>query len=370
MSSVPWRAGRRATAEPVSEGGTDENSGAEPSGQSVLSCKAADREEIGMTGDLAIDAQGLVKTFGDTRAVDGIDLAVRTGTVYGVLGPNGAGKTTTIRMLATLLRPDAGTARVLGYDVVADAATVRQRMSLTGQFASVDEELTGHENLVLVAKLLGFGRRDARERASELLSAFGLADAAGKLVRDFSGGMRRRLDIAASIIVTPELLFLDEPTTGLDPRSRNQVWDIVRVLVAEGATVLLTTQYLDEADQLADRLAIIDHGRVIAEGTGTELKASVGSGSLHVRVQDPARRPVAERILTERLGVPVLIEADPAALSARLSDAGAIPSALAALAEADVALAELALGQPSLDEVFLALTGHPAEPTESEEDAA
>ena len=235
---------------------------------------------------LAIETEGLVKVFGETRAVDGIDLAVRTGTVYGVLGPNGAGKTTTMRMLATLLRPDAGAARVLGHDVVREADAVRGCVSLTGQFASVDEELTGRENLVLLARLLGFPRRPAEERAGELLDAFGLADAAERLVRDYSGGMRRRLDIAASIVVTPELLFLDEPTTGLDPRSRNQVWEIVRVLVAEGTTVLLTTQYLDEADQLADRIAIIDHGKVIAEGTSGELKAI---GRLGHAARPPAR---------------------------------------------------------------------------------
>jgi ABC-2 type transport system ATP-binding protein len=202
--------------------------------------------------ELAIEAVGLVKSFGEMRAVDGIDLEVGRGTVYGVLGPNGAGKTTTIRMLATLLSPDAGTARVLGHDIVREAAAVRSRMSLTGQFASVDEELNGRENLQLLGRLLGLGKRGATARADELLAAFGLTDAADKLVRDYSGGMRRRLDIAASIVVTPDLLFLDEPTTGLDPRSRNQVWDIVRALVAEGTTVLLTTQYLDEADQLAD----------------------------------------------------------------------------------------------------------------------
>ncbi len=203
-----------------------------------------------------------------------------SGTVYGVLGPNGAGKTTTIRVLATLLRPDAGTAQVLGHDVVTEADAVRGAVSLTGQFASVDEELSGCENLVLLSRLLGLPRRHAVERANELLDAFGLADAANRLVKEYSGGMRRRLDIAASIVITPELLFLDEPTTGLDPRSRNQVWDVIRVMVAEGTTVLLTTQYLDEADQLADRIAIIDHGRVIAEGTPSELKTLVGVGTL------------------------------------------------------------------------------------------
>jgi ABC-2 type transport system ATP-binding protein len=229
---------------------------------------------------LAIETQGLVKRFGEKTAVDGIDLAVPAGTVYGVLGPNGAGKTTTIRMLATLLRPDGGSARVLGHDVVADAAAVRGCVSLTGQFASVDEELTGRENLTLIGRLLGFARRRAQSRADELLDAFGLTQSATALVKTYSGGMRRRLDIAASIVVTPELLFLDEPTTGLDPRSRNQVWDIVRLLVASGTTVLLTTQYLDEADQLADRLAIIDHGRVVAVGTPAELKDRVGATTL------------------------------------------------------------------------------------------
>jgi ABC-2 type transport system ATP-binding protein len=318
--------------------------------------------------DLAVEAEGLTKSFGETRAVDGIDLAVRTGTVYGVLGPNGAGKTTTIRMLATLMRPDAGTARVLGHDIVREAAEVRTRMSLTGQFASVDDELTGTENLVLVGRLTGLSRKAAKARAAELLDAFGLAEAAGKLVRDYSGGMRRRLDIAAGIVVTPDLLFLDEPTTGLDPRSRNQVWDIVRVLVAEGATVLLTTQYLDEADQLADRLAIIDHGKVIAEGTRSELKASVGTGVLHLRVQDPGRRLEAERVLTSRLGASVLLDSDEAAMSIADADAERAGAVLAALAGEGIGVTELSLGQPSLDEVFLALTGHPAEPSGTDPD--
>jgi ABC-2 type transport system ATP-binding protein len=318
---------------------------------------------------LAIEATGLVKCFGRTRAVDGVDLAVRTGSVYGVLGPNGAGKTTTIRMLATLLRPDAGSARVLGHDVVIDADAVRALVSLTGQLASVDEDLTGRENLVLLARLLGLRRGAARARAGELLDAFGLADAAGRLVKTYSGGMRRRLDIAASIVVTPRLMFLDEPTTGLDPRSRLQVWDIVRALAAAGTTVLLCTQYLDEADQLADGIAVIDHGRVIAEGTPGQLKASVGFGALHVRLLDPDQRPAAQQLLAERLGT-VHLEPDPAALSVSCADAGRAAEAVAELTRTGVRVADFALGQPSLDEVFLALTGHPAESASDEEDAA
>jgi ABC-2 type transport system ATP-binding protein len=309
---------------------------------------------------LALEASGLVKSFGEVRAVDGVDLAVRAGSVYGVLGPNGAGKTTTIRMLATLLRPDAGSARVLGHDVVAEADAVRGLVSLTGQMASVDEDLTGRENLILLARLLGLRRADAKARAGELLEAFDLSDAAGRLVKNYSGGMRRRLDIAASLVVTPELLFLDEPTTGLDPRSRNQVWDIVRSLAAAGTTILLCTQYLDEADQLAEGIAVIDHGRVIAEGTPAQLKASVGSGALHVRLLDPEQRPEAERILASELGT-VHLEPDPAALSAPCSDADRAADAIAELARSDVQIANFSLGQPSLDEVFLALTGHPAD---------
>ncbi|MBA2496744.1 MAG: ATP-binding cassette domain-containing protein, partial [Acidimicrobiia bacterium] len=251
---------------------------------------------------LAIDATGLVKTFGETCAVDGVDLAVRRGSVYGVLGPNGAGKTTTIRMLATLIRPDGGSARVLGHDIVEEADAVRRLVSLTGQLASVDEDLTGRENLILIGRLLGLKRPEAKARATELLEAFGLAEAAAKLVKHYSGGMRRRLDLAASIVVTPELMFLDEPTTGLDPRSRNQVWGIIRALVAEGTTILLCTQYLEEADQLADGIAVIDHGKVIAEGTPGQLKASVGSGALHVRLLDPEQRPQAEQVLDRLLG--------------------------------------------------------------------
>jgi ABC-2 type transport system ATP-binding protein len=323
-----------------------------------------------MTQELAVETAGLVKSFGSTRAVDGIDLAVRAGSVFGVLGPNGAGKTTTVRLLATLLRPDAGSARVLGHDVVTEAAIVRRRVSLTGQFASVDEELTGRENLVLLGRLLGLTTAQARQRGAALLDAFGLTEAADRLVRTYSGGMRRRLDIGASIVVTPDLIFLDEPTTGLDPRSRNQVWDMVRELAAAGTTVLLTTQYLDEADRLADRIAIIDHGRVIAEGTAGELKASVGSGALHVRLRDPARRPEAAELLATALGSQVHLEGDPTALSARVDDGDAsrVAAALGELARAGMAVTDFALGQPSLDEVFLALTGRPAEQTDTPDD--
>ncbi len=322
-----------------------------------------------MTGTLAIEASGLAKTFGATRAVDGVDLAVPRGAVYGVLGPNGAGKTTTIRMLATLLRPDGGSARVFGHDIVSEADAVRGRVTLTGQLASVDEDLTGRENLVLLGRLLGFDRAQARVRADELLEAFGLDDAAARLVKNYSGGMRRRLDIAASIVVTPELMFLDEPTTGLDPRSRNQVWDIVRALVGQGTTVLLCTQYLDEADQLAGRIAVIDRRKVIAEGTPAELKASVGEGALHVRLLDPGQREEAEHVLGRALDAPVQLEADPAGLSVPVSDAERASDALAELSRAGIALANFSLGQPSLDEVFLALTGHPADDVVEEEAA-
>jgi len=308
---------------------------------------------------LAIEAIGLVKSFGKTRAVDGVDLAVPTGSIYGVLGPNGAGKTTTIRMLATLIRPDGGTARVLGRDIVAEADAVRAMVTLTGQLASVDEDLTGRENLVLLGRLLGLKRPAAKDRAAELLDAFGISEAANRLVKHYSGGMRRRLDLAASIVVTPQLMFLDEPTTGLDPRSRNQVWSIIRALVAEGTTILLCTQYLEEADQLADGIAVIDQGTVIAEGTPGQLKASVGSGALRVRLLDPAQRPDAQQLLDRQLGNTTL-DADPAALSASCSDADRAAAAIAGLARSGIRVADFSLGQPSLDEVFLALTGHPA----------
>jgi ABC-2 type transport system ATP-binding protein len=325
--------------------------------------------------ELAIETTGLVKVFGKTRAVDGIDLAVPPGAVYGFLGPNGAGKTTAVRVLATLLRPDDGEARVFGHDVVREADAVRSRVSLTGQYASVDEDLTGLENLILLARLLGHRKPAARERAAQLLEAFGLTEAADRQVKNYSGGMRRRIDIAASILNTPDLLFLDEPTTGLDPRARSQVWEIVRTVVAHGTTVLLTTQYLDEADHLAGRIAVIDRGKIIAEGTPGELKASVGAGAVHVRLRDAAQRPEAERVLAATLGAQVQLEADPVALTARISgeqtECGAAEQAsraLAELAQIGITVDDFSLGQPSLDEVFLTLTGH--DTTESEKEAA
>ncbi|KID30382.1 daunorubicin resistance protein DrrA family ABC transporter ATP-binding protein [Prauserella rugosa] len=311
----------------------------------------------------AIETSGLVKVFGKTRAVDGIDLSVPEASVYGILGPNGAGKTTFVRMLATLLRPDGGHGTVFGRDIVQDAAGVRSQVSLTGQYASIDEDLTGVENLVLLGRLLGHGKAAAKRRAGELLDAFGLSDAADRQVKNYSGGMRRRIDIAASIISTPRLMFLDEPTTGLDPRSRNQVWDIVRIIVAQGTTVLLTTQYLDEADHLAGRIAVIDRGTVIAEGTPGQLKSSVGAGSVHVRLRDADQRPQAERVLAAELGTEVTFDADPVALTARIaggeSGRGAAEhasKALARLAADGITVDDFSLGQPSLDEVFLALT--------------
>ncbi|MEI5098817.1 ATP-binding cassette domain-containing protein [Streptomyces sp. PmtG] len=328
---------------------------------------------------LAIETAGLVKTFGDNRAVDGVDLTVPAGTVYGVLGPNGAGKTTTVKMLATLLRPDGGEAHVFGHDVVREADTVRSMVSLTGQYASVDEDLTGTENLVLLGRLTGHGKKAAHTRAEQLLSAFGLGDAAGRQVKNYSGGMRRRIDIAASILNTPDLLFLDEPTTGLDPRSRNQVWDIVRAVVAQGTTVLLTTQYLDEADQLAARIAVIDKGRVIAEGTKGELKASVGAGAVHVRLRDAHQRQEAADLLGRVLAARVQLEPDPVALTARVGDGTAdaeeaaaekASRALAELARAGITVDNFSLGQPSLDEVFLALTGKPVPDQEQGADSA
>ncbi|WP_245580398.1 ATP-binding cassette domain-containing protein [Arthrobacter castelli] len=321
-----------------------------------------------MSAELAVEATGLVKHFKDVKAVDGVDLRVPAGSVYGVLGPNGAGKTTAVRMLATLLRPDAGTARVLGHDIVDDADDVRFNVGLTGQFASVDEDLTGAENVTLLARMYGFSGSEARRRASALLAAFELSDAADKPVKSYSGGMRRRIDLAASLVMSPKVLFLDEPTTGLDPRSRNQVWDIVRLLVAEGTTVLLTTQYLEEADQLADRIAVIDHGKVIAEGTAPQLKSSVGTGSVHLRVADARQREDAAAVIERVIGDEVTRPNDPYALAARVPQGmeEQVAHLLPRLHEAGIAVPEFSLGQPSLDEVFLALTGKMPEPEDPE----
>ena len=294
-----------------------------------------------------------------------------------------------MRILATLLRPDGGEARVFGHDVVREADAVRGRVSLTGQYASVDEDLTGRENLCLLARLLGYGRRTARDRAARLLEAFGLAAAADRRVKGYSGGMRRRLDLAAGLLTTPDLLVLDEPTTGLDPRSRSRVWDVVRAVAASGTTVLLTTQYLEEADRLAQRIAVIDRGRVVAEGTPGELKASIGGGTVHLRLRDAAQRPAAERVLARVLGAPVRPAADPMTVTVRIpgrgagagapgdaagggaaADRGAAAQAARALAElaaAGVVVDDFALGRPGLEEVFLALTERPAAPREQEE---
>jgi ABC-2 type transport system ATP-binding protein len=310
-----------------------------------------------------------VKTYRETRALDDMNLTILSGSVYGLLGPNGAGKTTCIRILTTLVKPTGGSATVLGLDVVRDAAEVRQKVSLTGQYASVDEDLTGHENLVLVSRLFGMSWGNARERATELLAAFGLSDASGQQVRTYSGGMRRRIDIAASLVTRPEILFLDEPTTGLDPRSRNQVWDLVRQIAADGTTVLLTTQYLEEADRLAERMAVIDHGRTIAEGTSRDLKASVGGSALRFQLANPDQRDQAKALVTSVLGDGVLPNTDPTAVSVKVADASAAADVLGALTRANIQLTDFTLGAPSLDDVFFTLTGKPPEKSAATEQA-
>lgn len=318
----------------------------------------------------AISAHGMVKSFGGLRAVDGIDLVVPRGMIFAILGPNGAGKTTLMRMLATLSRPDAGSATVMGHDLLAAPHEIRASIAMTGQFASLDEDLTGRENLILLARLWGFRGRAAKSRADELLSAFDLSDAANKQVKDYSGGMRRRLDIAASLVITPGVLFLDEPTTGLDPKARKDVWRMIRGLADSGVTILLTTQYLEEADQLAARIAVIDHGRKIAEGTSRELKAATGSGFLHVALADPARADEAAALLERRLGKTVQRSTEGAELSVLGSTAAAANEALAELIASGIELSDFSMGQPSLDEVFFALTGQPASDENKREDAA
>jgi oleandomycin transport system ATP-binding protein len=306
----------------------------------------------------AIQAEGLVKRFGETLAVDGVDLAVRTGTVLGVLGPNGAGKTTAVRILATLLPPDAGRATVRGHDVVRDAHVVRQLIGLTGQYASVDEMLTGSENLVMIGRLLGMPRAEARARAGELLRRFELWDARERPAKTYSGGMRRRLDLAASLVGRPSVLFLDEPTTGLDPHARGDLWDTVRGLVQEGLTVLLTTQYLEEADRLADEIVVFDRGRVIADGTPDELKAQVGGQVLQVRPADPRDRETVAGLVSMVAGIGVAMDGDQ--ITAPITDPGVLPTVVRRLDDAGVLVAELSMRRSSLDEVFLSLTGHRA----------
>lgn len=313
----------------------------------------------------SIWAEGLVKRFGETTALDGVDLGVRTGTVVGMLGPNGAGKTTAVRILATLLKPDEGHAVVGGYDVEHQAHQVRQLVGLTGQYASVDEQLTGAENLLLIGRLLGVPRADAKQRARELLAQFDLSDAANRAVKTYSGGMRRRLDLAASLVGRPPLLYLDEPTTGLDPRARTELWELIRNLVATGVTVLLTTQYLDEADELADEIVVIDQGRVIATGTPEDLKTKIGSQTLAVRPEDDAHLPLVTSVVGE------LAETTPDVtgprVTAPVTDPAVLPAVVRRLDDAGVLVNELTLRSSSLNEVFLALTGRPAEDTGSTE---
>ncbi|RSN60052.1 ATP-binding cassette domain-containing protein [Actinomadura sp. WAC 06369] len=317
----------------------------------------------------AIQAEGLVKRFGDTQALAGVSLTAQAGTVLGVLGPNGAGKTTTTRILATLIEPTEGSARVGGFDVVREAHKVRQLIGLTGQYAGVDEMLTGTENLVLIARLLGMSRRDSKARAAELLDRFQLTDAAERAAKTYSGGMRRRLDLAASLVGRPQILFLDEPTTGLDPRSRNGLWDIVRGLTDDGVTVLLTTQYLEEADQLADDIIVIDRGTVIAHGTSDMLKAQVGGQVLEVRPIKESDADAVARIVGE------LAETAPefkdGLVAAPITDPGLMPAVVRRLDEEGVTVGEMSLRKSSLDEVFFALTGHHTDDAEAEaQDAA
>lgn len=304
----------------------------------------------------AVEAAGLVKTFGKNRAVDGVSLTIPTGTICGVLGPNGAGKTTTINMLATLLKPDAGMAKIFGYDVRKDTQIVRQLIGLTGQYATIDEGLTAMENLKIFARLLGFSRAEAKRKAEELLEEFSLSEAANRELSKFSGGMRRRLDLAASLLSSPPLIFLDEPTTGLDPRTRTQMWQTIRTLVKNGSTILLTTQYLDEADQLADNIVVIDKGKVVANDTPTGLKRSVSASSLLLTVKNPDYAPKAAQIAEKILGGKAQIS-EAAEITVPLYDTAKLSDVLAVLKETEIGITAINVREPSLDEVFFALTG-------------
>jgi ABC-2 type transport system ATP-binding protein len=321
-----------------------------------------------MTTTAAIDAVGLVKSFGQLRAVDGIDLEVRQGEIYGVLGPNGAGKTTMLKMLATLLPIDAGQARVFGVDVAGEPHRIRQLVGVTGQYASVDEDLTATENLWLFGKLQGLRSADARAAAKRLLGQFGLEDAANKPISQFSGGMRRRLDLAASLITRPPLIFLDEPTTGLDPRTRGQMWDTIRGLVAEGSTVLLTTQYLDEADQLAGRIAVIDRGRKVAEGTPDELKSSVGNATLQLQLAPDTDQELARQIVHRVAGAEPVLTPESGRMNVPLDTADRAADILIGFRQAGVSIISVSVAKPTLDEVFLTITGHGADEDEGPAD--
>ncbi|HUR09595.1 MAG TPA: ATP-binding cassette domain-containing protein [Nonomuraea sp.] len=314
----------------------------------------------------AIRAEGLVKRYGEVTALNGVDLEVPAGKVIGVLGPNGAGKTTTVRILSTLLRPDGGRALVGGYDVVKDPVRVRGLIGLTGQYASVDEGLSGVENLVLLGRLLDLSKREAKARAAELLERFQLTEAATRSISTFSGGMRRRLDLAASLVGRPQVIYLDEPTTGLDPHARQGMWEVVRRLVADGSTVLLTTQYLEEADQLADRITVIDHGRVVAEGRPGELKRRVGGQTLQVRPSLPADIEEVGRILAELTGVAPALDVNTGVLTAPVADPMLLSALIRRLDAAGIGADEVGVRLPSLDEVFLALTGQPAREAEQD----
>jgi oleandomycin transport system ATP-binding protein len=315
-----------------------------------------------------IEAAGLEKRFGATQALAGTSFSAEKGTVLALLGPNGAGKTTAVRVLSTLIKADAGVARICGYDVVNDAVQVRQLIALTGQYASVDDELTGSENLIMIGRLLGLGRPQARAKARELLARFDLTDAARRATKTYSGGMRRRLDLAASLIGDPQVIFLDEPTTGLDPRARNQVWDTVRGLTANGVTVLLTTQYLEEADELADHIAVIDRGRVVASGTASELKATTGKQTIEVRPVNRFQAPEVAELVTHLTGETPEVRIETGLVTATAVDPAVMSELVLQLTQRGIVAAELALRLPSLDEVFLALTGHPAEDQNSSED--